>query len=225
MSTGVLILGESGSGKSASLRNLVAAECALIQCIPKRLPFPKAKGWDKRTFVTDKAPQIVNAMRKAAAAGTKRIIVDDFQYLMANEFMRRASEKGYEKFTEIGHSAWSVLNAAHELPEDVRVYVLSHTEQTDAGRTKMKTIGKMLDDKVTLEGLFTIVLRAIVSDNTHHFATRNSGSDTVKAPMGLFEEEFIDNDLAAVDRRITDYYDIQPITAGADAGSPEDSNA
>ena len=93
MSTGVLILGESGSGKSASLRNLVAAECALIQCIPKRLPFPKAKGWDKRTFVTDKAPQIVNAMRKAAAAGAKRNIVVDFQCVMANEIIRRAVEK------------------------------------------------------------------------------------------------------------------------------------
>lgn len=218
MSTGVLILGESGSGKSASLRDVDPASSALIQCIPKRLPFAKAKAWEARTMVTDKAPQIIAAMRKAAKNGTKRIFLDDFQYLMANEFMRRASEKGYEKFTEIGHSAWSVLNAAHELAPDVRVYVLSHTEQTDAGRTKMKTIGKMLDDKVTLEGLFTIVLRATVSDGAHHFATRNSGSDTVKAPMGLFEEEFIDNDLAAVDSRICDYYEIQPVTAGADAG-------
>lgn len=214
MSTGVLILGESGSGKSASLRHLNAADCAMIQCIPKRLPFQGSAAWAGRTIVTDKAPAIIHAMRKAKA---KIILVDDFQYLMANEFMRRASEKGYEKFTEIGHSAWSVLNAAHELPADVRVYVLSHTEQTDAGRTKMKTIGKMLDDKVTLEGLFTIVLRATVSDGAHHFATRNSGSDTVKAPMGLFEEEFIDNDLAAVDRRICDYYEINPLPAG-DAG-------
>lgn len=212
MSTGVLILGESGSGKSASLRSFKAEECALIQCIPKRLPFAGSAKWQDRTIVTDKAPAIINAMRRAKS---RVIIVDDFQYLMANEFMRRASEKGYEKFTEIGHSAWSVLNAAHELAPDVRVYVLSHIEQTDTGRTKMKTIGKMLDDKVTLEGLFTIVLRATVSDGAHFFATRNSGSDTVKAPMGLFEEEFIDNDLAAVDRRICDYYDIQPLTADA----------
>lgn len=220
MSTGVLILGESGSGKSAALRNLNPADCALIQCIPKRLPFKGTKAWEKRTYVSDKSAAIVKAMQKTKA---KIIIIDDFQYLMANEFMRRASEKGYEKFTEIGHSAWSVLNAAHELAPDVRVYVLSHTEQTDAGRTKMKTIGKMLDDKVTLEGLFTIVLRAIVSDGAHHFATRNSGSDTVKAPMGLFDDEFIDNDLAAVDARITDYYEITSTTAGDEPGLTEES--
>lgn len=217
MSTGVLILGESGSGKSTSLRNLKPEDCALIQCINKRLPFKNAKAWERRTLSSDDPIRIIKAMKNAKA---KVIIIDDFQYLMANAFMRRASEKGYEKFTEIGKMAWEVLNVAQELAPDVRVYILSHTETTDQGRTKMKTIGKMLDDKVTLEGMFTIVLRAIVTDGANFFATKNSGSDTVKAPMGLFDDEFIENDLAEVDSAITAYYEINP--ASTEAGSTEE---
>lgn len=218
MSTGVLILGESGSGKSTSLRNLNPEYCALIQCINKRLPFKNAKSWERRTLSSDNPERIINAMKNAKA---KVIIIDDFQYLMANAFMRRASEKGYEKFTEIGKMAWDVLTVAQELAPDVRVYILSHTETTDQGRTKMKTIGKMLDDKVTLEGMFTIVLRAILTDGANYFATKNSGSDTVKATMGLFEEEFIDNDLSAVDSAICTYYDINP-ASNNEAGSTEE---
>lgn len=217
MSTGVLILGESGSGKSTSLRNLKPEDCALIQCINKRLPFKNAKAWERRTLASDDPIRIIKAMKNAKA---KVIIIDDFQYLMANAFMRRASEKGYEKFTEIGKMAWEVLNVAQDLAPDVRVYILSHTETTDQGRTKMKTIGKMLDDKVTLEGMFTIVLRAIVTDGANFFATKNSGSDTVKAPMGLFDDEFIENDLAEVDSAITSYYEINP--ASTEAGSTEE---
>lgn len=217
MSTGVLILGESGSGKSTSLRNLKPEDCALIQCIPKQLPFKGSKGWEKRILVSDDPGRIIKAMKNAKA---KVIIIDDFQYLMANAFMRRASEKGYEKFTEIGKMAWDVLETSTRLAPDVRVYILSHTETTDQGRTKMKTIGKMLDDKVTLEGMFTIVLRAIVTDGANFFATKNSGSDTVKAPMGLFDDEFIENDLAAVDAAICSYYEINP--ASTEAGSTEE---
>lgn len=207
MSTGVLILGESGSGKSTSMRNLKPEDCALIQCINKRLPFKNAKAWERRTLVSDNPERIIKAMR---AAKSKVIIIDDFQYLMANAFMRRASEKGYEKFTDIGKMAWDVLNMSQTLSPDVRVYILSHTETTDKDLTKMKTIGKMLDDKVTLEGMFTIVLRAVVSDGDNFFSTKNSGHDTVKAPMGLFDDEFIGNDLASVDSSICTYYEINP---------------
>lgn len=97
-----------------------------------------------------------------------------------------------------------------KLGEEIRVYVLSHTEETDGGRIKMKTIGKMLDDKITLEGMVTIVLRSIVQDRNFLFSTINNGSDTVKAPMGMFDSDLIDNDLAAVDAAICSYYDIQP---------------
>jgi hypothetical protein len=153
--------------------------------------------------VSDNAHQIVQALQKTSRPV---IVVDDFQYLMANEFMRRAKEKGYEKFTEIGHSAWLVLQAATALGGGKRVYVLTHTQTGDDGVTRMKTIGKMLDDKVVPEGLVPICLKAVVADGEHYFATRNSGHDTVKTPIGLFEDDLIPNDLAMVDSAIAAYY-------------------
>jgi hypothetical protein len=136
------------------------------------------------------------------------IVLDDFQYVMSSEFMRRSDEKGYEKFTEIGRHAWDILNAATALPDDVRVYVLSHTEKNDDGSTKMKSIGKMLDDKICLEGMVTIVLQTDVMDRDYRFITQNNGRNTCKSPMGLFEDDTIPNDLAAVDAAITEYYSL-----------------
>jgi len=213
MSTSTLILGASGSGKSTSMRNLDPNGTLLIQVVRKPLPF-KSKDWrhfDKDTcptgnvFVTDQWDAITKI-----ASRTKRkiIVIDDFQYVLANEFMRRSEERGFDKFTDIGRHAWEVMTALNNLAEDVRVYVLSHTQEDDNGRTKMKTIGKMLDEKITPEGLFTIVLRAGSAEGQHFFATRNNGNDTTKAPIGLFDEERIDNDLSAVDAAICDYYGI-----------------
>lgn len=223
MSIPILILGESGSGKSAALRNMTAASTLLIQAIPKPLPFkaPDNNLWtpfnkDKNPggniFVTDNAINIMALMQ-----GTKRkvIVIDDFQYVMANEFMRRSEERGYDKFTEIGRNAWNILTMAAALPADVRIYVLGHSDTSDSGRVKMKTIGKMLDDKITVEGMFTIVMRTIVRDVDHFFSTRNSGQDTVKTPMGMFDGELIDNDLQKVDDAICAYYNIAPAKPGA----------
>lgn len=195
------------------MRNLDPANTLLIQVVRKPLPF-RSKEWrhfDKETcpngnvFVTDQWDTITKI-----ASRTKRkvIVIDDFQYVLANEFMRRSEERGFDKFTDIGRHAWEVMTAVSNYAEDVRVYVLSHTQEDDLGRTKMKTIGKMLDEKITPEGLFTIVLRSGTSDGEFYFATRNNGSDTTKAPIGLFDDERIDNDLAAVDAAICDYYDI-----------------
>lgn len=211
MSTVTMILGESGTGKSASMRNLNPADTLLIQAIKKPMPFKKA-GWklfdkasapDGNIFLADAAPTIIALMQRTRR---KVIVLDDFQYVMANEFMRRTSERGFDKFTDIGKNAWDILNAAAELAEDVRVYILSHVETTDAGRTKIKTIGKMLDEKITLEGMVTIVLRTVIRDGQYMFATRNNGSDTTKTPMGLFDADLIDNDLQAVDEAIQSYY-------------------
>jgi len=141
------------------------------------------------------------------------IIIDDFQYIMANEFMRRTDEKGFDKFTEIGRHTWDIINAATALPDEKRVYILSHTETTDSGKTKLKTIGRLLDEKITLEGMVTIVLRTVVRDGNYHFATRNNGSDTTKTPMGLFDAELIDNDLDAVNSAITHYYQSEALAA------------
>jgi hypothetical protein len=213
MSTAVLILGKSGTGKSASLRELTAADTLLIQVVRKPLPF-KATGWsyfhktdrpDGNIIVSDHWETILKAMR-----GTRRkvIVIDDFQYVLANEYMRRTDEKGYDKFTDIGRHAWELITAASDLAPDVRVYILAHTDTNDAGETKMKTIGKMLDEKITPEGLFTIVLRTTVMDGHYQFTTKNNGQDSVKSPMGLFENDKIPNNLADVDAAICGYYGI-----------------
>lgn len=213
MSTPVLVLGESGSGKSASYRNLDPKETLLIQAIEKPLPFPNAEkaGWTRfdataktgNIFVTDKAVEISSLMQKTSR---RIILLDDFQYVMANEFMRRSDEKGYDKFTEIGRHAWDILCMAAVLPPEKRVYILAHTQQSDDGsKTKIKTIGRMLDEKITVEGMFSMVLRTVVRDGQYYFSTRNNGSDTVKTPMGMFQEELIANDLKLVDEAITKY--------------------
>jgi hypothetical protein len=214
MSTGVMILGGSGGGKSTSLRNLDPNDCRLIQCIDKRLPFPNNDGWVKRdeahpkgnVFVLNKASEIQQSMKNT----TKPIVIlDDFQAMMSDEFFRRVNEKGYDKFNDIGYDAWSTLRLANQLGEKQRVYILAHTEDSDDGGIKMKTIGKMVNDKMTPESYFTIVLRAMMREGKFVFSTKTNGKDTTKSPMGLFESDYIDNDLAAVDKRICEYWGIK----------------
>lgn len=211
----VLIIGESGTGKSTSLRNLPPDQTLIIQSIKKPLPFRNEfKMWDKKEkkgsiVVSDN----VQAIDKALTAfpfeyGKKIIIIDDFQYIMANEFMRRSDEKGYGKFTDIAKHAWEIIMRCQEMPDDVIVYFLSHSEDTDSGKTKAKTIGKLLDDKITLEGLFTIVMRSMRIDGQYLFSTQNNGNDTVKTPMGLFEAEKIENDLNEINNQIKEYYGV-----------------
>lgn len=218
MSTPILVLGESGSGKSASLRNFDPRNTLLIQAIAKPLPFKNADWqiFDKETkmgniFVTDKATDILMLM-----TGTKRkvIVIDDFQYILANELMRRYTERGYDKFSEIGYNGWHLISTAAALASDVRVYVLGHSHMDENGKIKIKTPGKLLDTH-SVEGMFSIVLRNVVRDGEYLFSTRNNGSDTVKTPMGMFEEEVIPNDLDAVDRKVCEYYEINKPVKGA----------
>lgn len=199
----VMILGESGTGKSASLRNFKPGQLAVVNTIGKPLPF-RSKGFE--TLNSDIYSDVRKFMKKTDC---KSIVIDDAQYLMANEFMRRAREKGYEKFTEIGQNFWELINFSRQLPDDRIVYFLQHTEtSSDGSTTKAKTIGKMLDEKVTLEGMFAIVLKTVVDDDGYHFSTRNSGQDTVKSPVGMFQADLIPNDLKMVDAKIREYYDL-----------------
>lgn len=214
MSIPVLIIGPSGTGKSTSMRNLNPDNVLLIQALKKPLPFRAGwKPWNNETkkgtiYVTDKASHIVACIEKAHSNNKKIIIIDDFQYQMSNQFMRRAKEKGYEKFTDIGKDAWDIVQAAINSHDEIRVYILSHTQSDEYGENiKMKTIGKMLDDKITMEGMFSIVLRSQIRDGEYIFSTQNNGNDTVKSPMGLFELE-IPNDLAEIDAAVCDYYEI-----------------
>lgn len=210
----VLILGESGSGKSASLRNLNKEDCFLIQPIRKPLPFRNDwEKWDSKAKTgsvvnTDDVSKICNIILYAESLGKKVVIIDDSQYIMANEFMRRCSEKSYEKYVEIGAKMWHVINTATECAGDTRVYFLSHTESDSTGKVKIKTIGKMLDEKVTLEGMFTIVIGASVVDGKHVFTTKNTGMNTLKAPMEMFDNDSMDNDLLNVDETIVEYYNL-----------------
>ena len=221
MAIPVLILGESGQGKSTSMQHMDPTKTFLIQVSKKPLPFKvKGTGWgylssENRTgniVVSDDSQTIIRYMEK-----TQRdvIVIDDFQYLLANEFMRRSDEKGFDKFTEIGRHAWDVYQAACNLPGNKRVYIMQHTQSDEYGNIKAKTIGKLLDEKVCVEGLFSIVMRT-VKDGKNYFTTENNGRDTVKCPIGLFDSERIENDLAFVDSKICEYYDI-PTTNSATA--------
>ncbi|MBH3232305.1 ATP-binding protein [Serratia marcescens] len=211
----VLILGDSGSGKSASMMKLNPDDGFLINPENKRLPFRSA-GWKPRdfeaktgnVFFTDIPADIVLIINFARRAGKKFVVVDDFQYVMGNQFMRRRSEKSFEKFTEIGGGAWDVIRSAQAAADDLIVYFLAHTEETPAGRVKMKTIGKMLDEKITVEGMFSIALRTGVTDGRYYFTTQSDGTDPVKSPIGLFDSFQIDNDLNAVDAAIREYYEL-----------------
>ena len=198
----VLILGESGSGKSASLRNFKKGEVGIIKVAGKPLPF---KG-DLGSYPTDNYAQIHAILEKAKA---KIIVIDDAQYLMANEFMRRAKETGFQKFTDIGQNYWNlIMTVINKLDDDVVVYFMSHIERDQEGHEKVKTIGKLLDEKITTEGLFSIVLKTQVKDGKYSFVTQTNGMDTVKSPIGLFEELEIDNDLKIVDQKIREYYEL-----------------
>ena len=200
----VMILGESGTGKSAGMRNFEDDEVAVINVAGKPLPFKNKLHCE----VTDDYRKIKGHLAAMSKQGCKSIVIDDSQYLMANEFMRRATERGYDKFTEIAQNMWDLVNNVKSLPDDVIVYFLTHLERDANGNEKVKTIGKLLDEKITLEGMFTIVLKTNVTDGQYSFLTQNSGHDTVKSPIGLFPSYAIDNDMKYVDDKIRNYYEI-----------------
>lgn len=217
MSIATMIIGESGTGKSTSLRNLDPQNTLLIQAVKKPLPFrstdwkPVVKGQGGSVFVSDNSAHIVAAMQRT---DKEVIVIDDFQYVLANEFMRRVTDNetgngAFAKYNEIARHAWDVLMASTSLPDHKRVYILSHTSTDDFGKTKIKTIGKLLDEKIVMEGLVTIVLRTVVANGDYMFSTKNNGQDTVKSPIGLFESDLIENDLVQVDKAITAYYDLK----------------
>ena len=203
MAIPVLVLGQSGTGKSYSMKNFNEDEICLISVQKALLPFRKKFN---ETVVTDKYTEIIKAMESTKK---KVIVIDDTQYLMCNEFMRRATEKGFDKFTEIAQNFWSlVVQEVNNLPSDTIVYLLCHTSTDENGVEKMKTIGKLVDEKITPEGLFTIVLKTAVSDGNYAFVTQNNGKDTVKSPEGMFSTYAINNDLKYVDEKIRNYYEL-----------------
>jgi len=197
-----MIYGQSGTGKSTSLRNFEPDEVCIINVSGKPLPF-------RKKFQTNNTDDYVKITLNLPKIQKPSIIIDDATYLMVNEFMRTAKTPGYQKYTDMAFHFNNLIDAAADLPDDKIVYFLGHSDLRDDGTEHFKTIGKMLDNYVTLEGKFTIVMKTIVQDGNYFFSTRNNGQDTVKTPMGLFDQDLIPNDLKAVDDAIRNYYDIQ----------------
>lgn len=197
----VLILGESGSGKSCSLRNFEKEEVAIYNIAGKPLPFKKQLNKADNVNYT----QIKTNMKKGTF---KTYVIDDSQYLMAFEMFDRAKEIGYNKFTDVALNFRGLVDfVIKDTPADTIVYFLHHTETTDTGKIKAKTSGKMLDNQLTLEGLFSIVLLCKTDGQEHYFETQSDGYTTCKSPMGMFENR-IDNDLKMVDATIREYYEL-----------------
>jgi hypothetical protein len=212
MSIATLILGTSGSGKSTSLRNLDPTKTLLIQCIKKPLPF-RAAGWKVRITLKSEGnviqtsdPALIEKLLRTSPH--EIVVIDDYQAVMVNELLSRSSEKGYDKFSDIAKNAWSVFNAAGDLAEHRRVYIMAHTQTDDFGQTRMKTVGKMVDQTLVPEGYFTIVLRTEVTNGNYKFATQTNGQDCCKSPIDMFTDLHIDNDLNTVDLAIQDFYQI-----------------
>lgn len=199
-------MGGSGTGKSTSLRNFQKDEICLVNVIGKELPF---RGGFEETLNCDNYATIQNFI---ARTQKKIVVIDDAQYLMSNQYMNRAKERGFDKFTEIGQNFWNFINFCKSLPQDVTVYFLIHTEIDPDGREKVKTIGKMIDEKICLEGMFTVVLKTMIDKDKHYLiSTHSSGLDTVKSPMGMFKDDYIQNDLKYVDDIIRDYYGLKEL--------------
>lgn len=203
MAIPVLILGESGSGKSTSLRNFDPAEVSVFNVASKPFPFRK------KLPVLNNATY--NSIYKTLSEPKKPVyVIDDSQYLLAFEEFDRARETGYTKFTDMALNFTGLVRyVSSKMPPDVIVYFLHHTEITDTGRVKAKTVGKMIDSKMTLEGLFPIVLLCEASAEGHKFITQSDGFTTAKSPMDMFPME-IDNDLKLVDTKIREYWDMIP---------------
>ena len=196
----VLILGESGSGKTYSIKNFDVDEVGIFSVEKNRLPF-------RKQFKVVKNAGYPIIMKALSAPTLKRYVVDDSQYLLVNEFFDRAKETGYQKFTDLALNFRNLIHYVYrEMPDDVIVYLVMHEETSDYGETKLKTIGKLLDQKVCVEGMVTVCLRAMKEGTDRYcFRTQSDGSDISKSPEGMFELK-IDNDLKAVDAKIREYW-------------------
>lgn len=204
----VLIMGKSGSGKSASLRNCVDNDnFNVINVIDKPFPF---RGHIK-SGTTDDYTKVEDWLKRFPA---KSIVIDDAGYLITNMFMKGHSNAGagnavFSFYNKIGDHFWSLIEfIKKDVPKDKIVYVIMHEDVDEFGNIKPKTIGRLLDEKVSIEGMFTIVIRCIVENGKHLFVTQSAGNDVAKTPMGMFEELMIDNDITLVDKAIRDYYDM-----------------
>lgn len=208
MATAILLMGKSGSGKSSSLRN-VKQPWLVININKKPMPFKTNP--NLKIVNTDEYLQIRGYLKAAYEKGVKSVLLDDAGYLLTAKFMAghrgKTGNQTFELYNEIGDNFYSLIKyIVDELPSDMNVYIVMHEDKNEFGDIKPKTIGKLLDDKVCIEGMFTIVLRALKVDGKYLFSTNTDGLDVTKTPMGMFDQIYIDNDLDLVDNTIREYY-------------------
>ena len=199
MAIGVLILGESGTGKTFSVKGFNPSEVKILTVHKPILPF-------RGKYDVTKTPTGDDIIRELHNTDKKNIVIDDFQYILGLPMMKRVGEKGWDKFNEISQPYSDVLNEINELGDDVIVYLMSHVETNEDGKVKIKTIGKALDKYITIEGLFMLVFGTSVIDQHYFFTTQNNGNNTVKTPEGMFNDMYIPNDLKYVEDKIRNYY-------------------
>lgn len=213
---GVLLMGASGSGKSTSLRNLPAEETAIINITNKPMPF-KNKDNKKIVCLKDFEAKDYDELYKKiiqAIKGTKKriVVVDDSSYMMSFENFEKATNKGYDKFTNMAKNYYDLIKSAISCDDEKIVYIITHEEIDDVNQLyRPKTIGKMLSNQLVIEGLFSIVLRSVYKNGEYIFQTQNDGTSVCKSPIDMFEEKEMPNDLLEVDKKIREYYGFKPI--------------
>lgn len=203
----VVIYGKSGSGKSRSLKNFSEDEIFFINVEKKMLPFRKKFKYELRSD----DPMLI--MEQLAKMPTKVAVIDDTTFIMTNMFMRgHRNMKGnqqFELYNNIADGIWHMYEfVKNNLPQDVIVYFIHHEDSDDFGQTRIKTIGKLLDSKVCIEGIVTICIRCMSKDGKHYFKVSTDGNDLSKSPEDMFQEEEFDNDLKLVDSTIREYYGL-----------------
>jgi GTPase SAR1 family protein len=209
MAQKVLILGNSGSGKSTSIRNLNENETCIIQCVKKRLPFKdsgkKYNEKNKNIFQNNDLVKVLSFLdRVDKNEKIKTLVIDDFNYLMTYGYKARAKEVGYSKFETLAFLVVDIFDKIDSLRDDLIVYIMAHTQKDADGKLSTKTIGRFLDEKVVIEGLFETVILALGSENNYLFTV--NGLDPAKSPIDMFEKNEIENDLVLVNEAIKKYY-------------------
>ena len=200
----VLLIGQSGSGKSTSLRNFTKDEVAVVNVLGKPLPF-------KTDIKAPKCDDYASILKAIAGTKKKTIVIDDANYLITNEFMNKSSVKGFDKYNEMGNNFFNLINGIKNIEGGKTVYLIMHEDTDENGNVKPKTIGKLLDDKVNIQGMFTVCIRSMFDNGNYIFRLKTNGQDCVKTPFGMFENDTMENDLKEFDKVVREYYELDKV--------------